>query len=227
MKIIEHFKEFRKRLINVIIVFFLLFTIGYIFSSKIINFIVKTLPFNIRLVSTYPLEIFNSQIKVALYCSFLFIIPYLILHLIQFINPALRKKEMKILRIIPLGLFLFYFGFIFGFFAIYLFGIYFLSNLSIGMNIGNLWSLEKTISFLFMICIILGLCFQFPLLIVILNKLNIIDKKFLKNKRKSFFLAILIFVAVITPTVDPVTMLIVTIPLILLYELSLWLIKLF
>ncbi|MBD3204651.1 twin-arginine translocase subunit TatC [Candidatus Woesearchaeota archaeon] len=225
MELISHIKEFRQRFVKVIFIFSIFFSTAYFLSPKIINVITATLPPKVRLISTYPMESLYSQIKIAMYISFLLTLPYLLFQIIEFIRPALKKQEKKFINLFYLGLFLFYTGCVFGFIFLYVFGIYFLSELSISMSIGNLWSLEKTISFLFTVCFLLGVCFQLPLLILILNRLKIFDKKFLKEKRKQIYIAILITAAVITPTGDPFIMIIVTIPLIFLYELSLWLIN--
>ena len=227
MKLREHIEELRARLIKVSVVFFSSLILGFFLSPAIIRLILDSLPGNIRIITTYPLEVLVTEARLSFYISLLLAIPFSIHELSEFVKPSLKKNEKKFLSIIPVSVLLFYLGFILGYFVLFILGIKFLSSQVLSIGLSNLWGLEKTISYLFTGCFLMGLCFQLPLIILILNKLNLVKKAFLRKKRKIIYILIITLVAIITPSVDPFTLIIVSVPHVLLYEISLLMRNLF
>jgi len=194
-------------------------------SGYLIKLLNSYLYDKVVLITTNPLEIFLAMVKLSLFLSMIIILPILIYQIVGFVKPALNENEKKVLRFIPLGLTLFFSGFILSFVLMLKIGIEVLADVGTSLGILNLWSLSETISFIFMLSFVVGICFQLPIVLVMLDKLKIIKYDTMMKRRKFFYVLMFIISAIITPTVDPVTQTIVAIPLVLLYELSLFLMK--
>ncbi len=223
----EHIKELRKRIITIIIFLIIFFIIGLFFSNVLIKLVIKDiLPRNdVRLVSLTPFEYMLTQIKVGFISSLIVTIPILFYHALIFIKPGLNKKEKNMIRLIlPFFILLFLTGIGFCYFIFIPFTISFLTNLSKGI-VENIWSIDKFTNFVLFSCLISGLIFQLPLVLWITNKIGIIKIKTLKKYRPYAYVAIFILAAIITPSTDPITQTITAVPLILLYEISLLLIR--
>lgn len=221
-KALDHLTELRNRLI-VIAISFLLFLIAGIFLSPfVIKQLIQNLALkNVNFVALSPLEFFYTQIKVGIFVAIALSSPIIIYHLIKFIKPSLKNNEAKALfYIIPGFIILFLIGAFFGYFVLVKIGLSFLANLSSLVSVQNLWSIEKFITFIFAMCLGAGLIFQLPLVLLLLKKLNIIEFKSLGKYRAYIYTIIFILAALITPSTDIVTMLLLAVPLILLYEIS-------
>lgn len=223
----EHLNELRKRFITIIIFLFIFFIIGFTLSNFFIKRIINDLILveNVKIIGLTPMEYILTQIKVGFVISLIITIPIIVYQVLVFIKPGLNKKERKGIKLIlPTFILLFLIGIVFAYFIALPIGIYFLGNLSKGI-IENLWSINKFINFVLLSCLSFGLIFQMPLLLMVLNRLNIVSVKKLKKYRPYIYVLIFIIAAVITPTPDFITQLIVALPLILLYEISLFFVK--
>lgn len=227
LPLIEHLNELRKRLLLVSLVLIALFIFGIYFSNEIIRIVVNDLTIEgIRLVALTPLEYLYTQIKIGFLAALVIASPLIIYEILMFIKPALAKRERNAIKLIlPSFVLLFLIGMVFSYFIFLRVGIHFLASLPI-KEVLNLWSINKFISFVFMLCLSFGLVFQLPLFLLILNKLNIVDIKFLKKYRRHIYVLIFILAALITPP-DVVTLAIMVLPLVLLYEGSLIVLRLF
>ena len=175
-------------------------------------------------------EIFISYLKVSLFTSFLLSFPFIALQISIFISPALYKKERKFFRpMIILVPFLFYLGVAFAFFIL----IPVIWKFFLGFenyNSSSLFSIQLESKFneymklTMYLLFSTGLAFLFPILLIILSKLKLITVESLKKNRKYYFLGILIFGAVFTPP-DIISQVGIAIPLIIFFELSIYLIK--
>ncbi|NQV09324.1 twin-arginine translocase subunit TatC [Candidatus Woesearchaeota archaeon] len=226
--IINHLKELRKRIISVIIFLITFFILGFIYSGFILNrirldFITK----DIELIVTTPVEFFIAKLNIALFAAIVLVFPFLLYHLLMFLKPAMKGKEKALVLIfLPFSLFLFVFGIIFSYFLFLNVAVLFFSQLAVKASVLNLWSISKFIGFVFTSCLVFGLLFQLPVITMLLSKLNLLDAKILREKRKYFILLIFIIAALITPP-DPLTQIMIALPLILLYELSIFLVGIF
>ncbi len=227
MPIIEHIEELRRRIIYILIFAFVLCTITFLYSSKLIKIINSNMPQNVQLIVTTPFEVLFAKLSISIFVSILILIPFIIYQLVKFVNPALNKKEKMYLKFVPFSIVLFFIGFYLAFFFIVKFGMTILASNAINLGIKTLWSLNDTIFFIFSLSFIFGLCLQMPLIIFALNKLNVVGYETLKKQRKYVYVFVFILSAIITPTVDPFTQTIVAIPLIVLYEITMALIKIF
>ena len=233
MSYFDHFRELRNRLIFCFIFLISIFIISFFYSEKITN--ILTYPLydavgdkeNKRMIFTGLPEVFVSYLKISLFSSFLVSFPFFIIKMSLFISPALYKKEKKFF--IPLFYsipFLFYIGVIFSyFFLIPIIWDFFVSFENLKSS--NYFSIELESKFNEYIRLTMyllfstGFAFLFPIFLLFLAKLKIINSKILRNNRKYYFIGILIFGAVFTPP-DIISQLGIAIPLFIFFELSIY-----
>ena len=233
MSYFDHFRELRNRLILCFIFLISIFIISFFYSEKITN--ILTFPLydavgekeNKRMIFTGLPEVFVSYLKISLFSSFLVSFPFFIIQMSLFISPALYKKEKKFF--IPLFYsipFLFYIGVLFSyFFLIPIIWDFFVSFENLKSS--NYFSIELESKFNEYIRLTMyllfstGFAFLFPIFLLFLAKLKIINSEILRNNRKYYFIGILIFGAVFTPP-DIISQLGIAIPLFIFFELSIY-----
>ena len=227
LPLLGHLNELRYRLILIILFIIIFFLLGLFFSKPLLKVITDdTLTENAQLIVTTPLEFIYAQIKVAFLFSLIIACPLILYELILFIRPALTLKEKNAVKLtIPSFLLLFLLGISFSYFIFLKIALFYLSSLALGVA-SNLWSLNRFIDFIFITSISFGLIFQLPLIMLLLKKLNILNIDFMKKNRKYIYIILMIIAAIITPS-DILTMILLVVPLIILYELSLVLVRLF
>jgi sec-independent protein translocase protein TatC len=171
---------------------------------------------NTELAGQFTLQ-FNSAIIIGL----IFGIPYVLFEVWRFIRPALRDKERKAASgFVFYCSFLFFLGVIFGYFIVTPLSVRFLSGYIVSDAIQNFFSIDSYISTVTTLTLASGLAFQLPIIVYILASIGVLTPKFMRDKRRYAIVIILIISALITPTPDALTMLVVALPLFLLYELS-------
>jgi len=166
---------------------------------------------------------FMTSISIAFMGGFIGAFPYIFWELWRFIKPALTEKELKNTRgSIFWVSFFFFMGSAFGYFLLAPFTYSFLANYQLG-NTGIMTTIPTLADYIENLTdIIIGsaLAFQLPIISFVLTRIGLITPSFLKNYRKYAYVAILVIAAIITPSPDWMSQMIVTIPLVLLYELS-------
>ncbi len=180
-----------------------------------------------------PFEIQNrtmeGQFSVMLWTSitagFIIAFPYLLWELWKFISPALYNKEKKNARVfIFVSSLLFFMGVVFGYFVITPLSINFLANLEVSSIVKNQIDLNSYIGLVKTTSLACGLVFELPIIIYFLSVLDLVTPQFLREYRKYAIVLILIIAAVITPP-DIISQIIVSIPLLILYEISIFISK--
>jgi len=176
---------------------------------------------NVKFQETAMTGQFISSFTVAFVGGFIVAFPYVFWEFWKFVKPALTPKELKKTRgVIFWVSFLFFLGVAFGYYVLtpFMVNFYFTYKLSDLIEIRPLFSdyLENLIY----TTVGIGVLFQMPLLVMVLTRIGIVTAAFLKKYRRHAFVIILILAAIITPTTDPFSLGIVTIPLYLLYEAS-------
>lgn len=226
MEILDHLEELRKRLI-ISVIFILVFSIlSYTRSDEIIDFLRKPLG-NIELVFITPTEGFMTKLKVAFFGGIVFSSPIIFTQTILFVSPGLYKKEKILLfSCLPFIIVLFLGGIYFCFRFILPTTLDYLMSFGTS-SMSPMISVNKYFSFVIIITLGLGLLFELPIIMLLLSRIGIISYEVLSKKRKYAIFIIVVITAMITPTPDMVTLLAVSVPLIVLYELSLWLILIF
>ena len=231
---ISHLTELRKRLIHSFVFLFIFFIGCYFFSEKIYGFLVE--PYanavkddNIdrRLIFTALQETFLTYLKVSFFAAFFVTCPYILMQIWKFIAPGLYKHEkIAILPYLTLTPILFFLGGILVYYLIMPLAIkFFLSFESTGVSTNLPIQLEAKVneylSLIMKLIFAFGLSFQLPVVLSLLARIGIVDSRFLKERRKYVVVMIFAAAAILTPP-DPVTQIGLAIPLLILYELSIF-----
>lgn len=219
--------EVRKRLLFVASIFILSGVIGFFYYEKIIVFIIKLLDLGgVNIVFTSPFQFLNLAISSSLSIGLIVTIPLLIYQLLIFLKPALKVKEYRsVMTLLPVSIVLFIGGFAFGFLMMkYVVTIFFTK--SIELNIGNMLDISKLLSQILVTSSFMGLAFQFPIVMSLLMDFKIVSYKIFTSQRPIAYMIALMFAAIMPPT-DILSLALLTLPLILLFEFTLLLNKVF
>jgi sec-independent protein translocase protein TatC len=182
--------------------------------------------FHIQLINIDMSGQFMAHIGATFSIALVLTVPFLLYEIWRFIAPALYPNEKRNVGLIFLSSsFLFYLGSAVSYFVIFPLTIRFLGTYQVSDLVPNQISLQSYLSTLYILVFAIGLMFEMPVLAYFLSKLGLINRKMLVNVRNYAIIVILILAAVITPTTDPFTMLVVAFPLYLLYEVSIMVVK--
>lgn len=192
--------------------------LGFIYYQKILSFILKFFNLTgITVVLTNPYQFIDLAVNTGLATGVAAAFPLLIFFLVQFLKPALKPKEYRLIKIlIPISLILFVAGFIFGAWVMQ-FVVTMFKQATLDFNIGNLWDISHFFSQVIIMGLCLGLVFQLPVVITLLLRLKIIKREVFTNNRRFAYAAILIFAAVLPPN-DIISLSILTIVPLFLFE---------
>lgn len=183
---------------------------------------VKLDEFNIQLINTELSSQFMTHLQISFYFGSLISSPYIVYQLFGFIKPALFESEKKYFVLILFAIYvLFSIGLIMNYFIIFPISLRFLGTYQLNEAVANTVSLNSYTSSFLLLSLAMGLVFEFPAISFILGKMGIIDANTLKHYRKYAFVIILIVSALITPP-DVFSLILMTIPLYVLYEFSIF-----
>ncbi|OGM11338.1 hypothetical protein A2V80_01405 [Candidatus Woesebacteria bacterium RBG_16_39_8b] len=213
--------ELRKRLLFTITIFLISGFIGFFYYEKIINTILSMLNFKgVNVVFTSPFQFFTLAINSGILAGVLGAFPLILIQIISFIKPALTKKEYKtILFLIPITIILFVIGFLYGV-AIMKYIVAIFYQKSVELNIGNLLDINLLLSKIILTSTLMGVSFQFPIVMTVLMRLKVIRyKDFIRQRLLAYSIAI-IFAAFLPPT-DILSLAFLTLPLVMLFEITL------
>ncbi|MBK7385079.1 MAG: twin-arginine translocase subunit TatC [Flavobacteriales bacterium] len=163
---------------------------------------------------------FMTHMTVAFVAGFIIAFPYILWEIWRFIGPGLREKERKALRwFVFFGSFLFTLGVLFGYYMLAPLSVQFFGNYQVSPSVANNFALESFIGIITQVTLWTGLVFEMPLIVLVLSRLGIIGPAVLRQYRRHAYVGILLIAAILTPP-DVISQLIVSGPLILLYESS-------
>ncbi|TWR30646.1 twin-arginine translocase subunit TatC [Mucilaginibacter pallidiroseus] len=176
---------------------------------------------NISLLNTEMAGQFTLQINSALLIGITLGFPYLLWEIWRFVKPALHEKEVKAASgFVIYATLLFILGILFGYYIITPESISFLAGYTVSSQIENKFTVDSYLSSVATLTLASGVVFQLPILVYILSSLGILTPAFMRSGRRYSIVIILIISAVITPTPDMMTMLVVSVPLFILYEVG-------
>jgi sec-independent protein translocase protein TatC len=222
MPFLEHLEELRQRLLKAILSV-VLFTIGsYFISKQLMKILVLPYPNkDEKLIFLAPTENFMVHIKVALFAGIILSLPVIFYQLWKFVAPGLYKKEQKFVpMIVFFSTFSFLIGAIFCYFIIIPYGLNFLLNFNTEQFEASI-QIKEYLKFVTLLILVFGVIFELPLLSYFLTKMGIVTPEFLRAKRRYGIVTIFVFAAVLTPP-DVFTQVCLAVPLIILYEVSIW-----
>lgn len=182
--------------------------------------------FNIDIININVTTPFFTHMKVSFWCALVIVFPYLLYEAWRFVAPALYPNEKKGVKTAFLSVaVLFYMGCALGYLLVFPFTFRFLAGYHIGEGILTQISLDSYMSTFLTIVFLMGLVFEIPVLAWLLSQLGILHKHTLKEYRRHAIVALMVLAAVITPTGDPFTLMVVFLPIYCLYELSILIVK--
>ena len=180
----------------------------------------------LKMQSTNVTGQFSMWFTVVLVSGLIIAFPYVFLQFWKFIRPALSKKELQNTRgVIFWVSFLFFLGVCFGYFVIAPYAINFFFNFQLDEMVENRWTINSYIDMMLPMILGSGLTFQLPLVMFFLAKIGLVTAKYLSKSRKFAIVVIFITAAIITPGPDVISQMAVAIPLMILYEVSILLVR--
>jgi sec-independent protein translocase protein TatC len=232
MTFLEHIEELRKRVLWSLgaVLLFLIFT--YNFSTEIFNFLMKpiieSLPMGSTLIFTKPAEGFTTYLKVSFFAAIVLAFPFILYQAWRFVSPALYRHEKQVaIPFIVFGTVFFAMGAAFCYYIASPPAFKFLLSEYSSQYVKAFPSIGEALSFLMALIFGFGLVFEFPLIVFVLARFGIVNTEMLKRKRKFAIVICAIAAAVITPTTDAFSMMLMLVPLLIFYELGIVVASLF
>lgn len=215
--------EVRKRIIITISVFAIACVIGFVFYEKILRVLVSVLSLEgINIVFTSPFQFINLAFSCGLATGVVVVFPVLVAQILFFLKPALREKEYKLItKFLPLIFILFLLGFAFGA-VIMRWQIEIFLARSESLGIGNILDISGLLTTVFLTSALMGLGFQFPLVMLLLLRIGVIKQNQLSKKRKWVYLGSFIFTLFLPPD-SILADILLSLPFIILFEMTLFL----
>lgn len=228
MTFLDHLEELRWRLIYSIIGI----VIGTIISWIFVNFLVEDVLLKpakdngLQLQNLKPFGQIFLYFQVALIGGVILSLPNLFYQLWKFISPALRKKERKyILFIVFYSTISFLIGIAFAYFVMIPLAFKFIHQFGTEL-IKNEFAIDEYVSIIVSVILAAGVVFELPMISFFLTKMGIVTPAFMKKYRKHAIVIIMVLAAFLTPGTDPVSQVVLAVPLVLLYEISIFISKL-
>lgn len=219
----DHLDELRNCILRSLAVVVIFAVLAFCFKDELFMVIFYPKDPNLSLINTELTSQFMIHLIVSFYAGIIAAAPYIIYELYKFISPALYQNEKKYAtRIVGSGYVMFILGTLFCYFVVFPFTISFLGNYQVSDDVQNLISLSSYIDTFVILSLMMGAVFELPVLSWFLGKLGLLNRQLMQQYRRHAIVAILIIAALITPTPDAFTLLIVSAPIYLLYELSIF-----
>ncbi|PTX58835.1 sec-independent protein translocase protein TatC [Melghirimyces profundicolus] len=224
----EHLNELRNRILVTLAVFVVMLMVGFLFAKPIIDFI-KMDVLQGNLAKTLELHVFSPGEALSIYMQFAFVValtgtlPVALFQAWRFVQPGLTQKEQKAtLSYIPLAVILFTTGLFFGYFWIFPFLLNFMFALTSSLGATETYGFYEFVRFMFRVVVPIAVLFELPVVILFLTRIRLLNPEILRKSRRFAYLVLVVLAALVTPP-DFVSNVLVTLPLILLYEMSIWL----
>ncbi|MCM3715832.1 twin-arginine translocase subunit TatC [Halalkalibacter oceani] len=223
MSVMEHIVELRRRIIITLAFFAVAFIAGFFLATPLITYLQST-----PTAADLPMNAFKMTDSIRIFMTFAFAsaliltFPIILYQLWAFVRPGLHENEQKAtLSYIPLAFLLFLAGIAFAYFILFPYLVQFMSNLAERLGITEQYGINEYFTFLFQVTLPFGVLFQLPVIVMFLTRLGIITPMLLSQVRKLAYFVLLVIAGMITPP-EVISHLMVTVPLLLLYEFSIW-----
>ena len=180
----------------------------------------------LHLMNTGLTEQFMVHLKTACYAGLLVASPYIIYALFGFVSPALYDKEKKYVTLLcGSGYLMFMLGTAINYLLIFPLTVRFLGTYQVSPDVANMLTLQSYMDTLLTMSLVMGIVFELPVVSWVLGKMRLVNRQMMRAMRRHAVVAILIVAAIITPTTDAFTLFVVALPIWLLYELSILIVK--
>jgi len=241
MTVVEHLDELRRRLFIILIAVGLAAIMGFVFFDRLLELLLgpyrealRQLPEGVRpegalagrLVYSGPLDPFLTFLKVGFFSGLLIALPVVLHQVWGFVTPGLTKRERRLaIPFVLVSVALFAGGAVFAYSVIPR-GLTFLLSFG-GDSLVPLLTVDRYVGFVMLLTLAFGLSFEFPLLMIFLAGARVISARQMREWRRYVYFGLVVFAAVVTPTQDPYTMLLMVVPLLLFYEAAILVARLF
>ena len=229
----DHLEELRHTILRCIIAATLAAIIVFCFKQQVFTIIFAPITafsdpsapsVTYHLINTELTRQFTTHMMVSFYVGMLVIAPYLIYQIYGFILPALKDEERRYTTpVVICSYIMFIIGLLFSYFILFPLTLRFLANYQVDASVTNLITLESYIDTLLFLCLAMGIIFELPLLSWLLGKIGLIKRHHMEQYRRHAFACIIIIAAIITPTTDAFTLMLTSVPMYILYEISIFL----
>jgi len=242
MSFLEHLEELRWHLVRSAIVILILMILAFTYITDIVRLVILaplfadfptnqllctinesycTVKLNILLQATDPTEQFTKAILIAVVSSIIISFPYIVWEFWRFIKPGLFPKEIKSLKgVVFIISALFLTGVLFAYYVVCPFSLNFLATFQLAPEVQNNWRIGEVISLIVNISLAGGILFEMPVLSYVLSKIGILTPKFMRKYRRHAIVAVLLTAGVLTPSPDILSQVLLALPMMLLYEIS-------
>ena len=222
----EHLDELRRRLWYILLAAVVAAVGCFCFKEQLFAVVMYPKPEGMQLINVELTQQFLTHMRVALWAGLLVVSPYILYQLFAFVAPGLYQAERRLaVRAVGSGYVLFLAGVALNYFVIFPFTVRFLGGYQVSADVANTITLSSYISVLGVLSLVMGVVFELPVLCWLLAKIGVLKAQFMKHYRRHAIVVIVILAAIITPTGDPFTLSLVAIPIYLLWELSILIVK--
>lgn len=224
--LIAHLEELRRAVLISVVAIVAGACVAFYYNEEILAVIVSPLSsLQQTLIVTGVTEAFFVKMKLALYAGFILAFPVVAWALWRFVKPGLYPRERRYVYVLlPVTVLLFAAGVLFAYFGILPLVLNFFIYIA-GQNLETLFKVDQYVSFVIAFTIPFGLVFELPVVVYFLTKIGVLKPNWMAQNRKYALLAIVVMAAALTPGPDPVSQLMMAIPVYLLYEVSIWVSK--
>ena len=182
--------------------------------------------FHINLMNTGLTEQFMIHMRTAIYAGILLASPYILYELFRFVSPGLYQNERRYgLWIVGAAYVMFVVGTLINYFVIFPLTVRFLGTYQVSPDVANMLTLQSYIDTLLGMSLVMGVVFELPVVCGLLGRMGLITDRMMSTYRRHAVVAILVLAAIITPTTDVFTLFVVALPIYLLYELSIQIVR--
>jgi sec-independent protein translocase protein TatC len=183
-------------------------------------------PFALHLMNTGLTEQFMVHLRTAVYVGLLAALPYIIYQLFRFVSPALYDNERRYATLLVVsGYTMFMIGTALNYLLIFPLTVRFLGTYQVSPEVANMLTLQSYIDTLLTMNLVMGVVFELPVVSWLLGKTGLVSAPLMASWRRHAIVVILVVAAVITPTTDAFTLMVVALPIWLLYEVSIWIVR--
>ena len=236
----DHLDELRSRIIRVLLIVVVSTVVAFLLKEPLFNVVLAprssefvsyrllgVSAFSIHLINTGLTEQFMVHMRTSLYIGVLLASPYIIYEMFRFVSPGLYDNERRYaLWIVGSAYVMFILGTLLNYFLVFPLTVRFLGTYQVSVDVTNMLTLQSYIDTLISMSFLMGVLFELPVVCWLLGRMGIINAQMMGAYRRHAIVAILVLAAIVTPTTDVFTLFVVALPIWILYELSVLIVKL-
>jgi sec-independent protein translocase protein TatC len=182
--------------------------------------------FRIHLMNTGLTEQFMIHMRTAIYAGMLVASPYILYELFRFVSPGLYQNERHYaVWIVGAAYVMFLVGTLINYFVVFPLTVRFLGTYQVSPEVANMLTLQSYIDTLLGMCLVMGVVFELPVVCALMGRMGLLTDHYMATYRRHAVVAILVVAAIITPTTDVFTLFVVSLPIYLLYEISIQIVR--